>query len=265
MITSTRHPLVAAFRRLAARPARGNRLLLDEPDLIAEALAAGVSLEDVLVVSPAPPALAALAARARACGARVREAPARVVQAAATVTTSQGIVATARRPAVDAERVLARPDLLLLVADGIGDPGNLGTMVRTALAAGASGVAVTGPAADPFQPKALRASAGAAFRLPVWRTEAEALRARLRGAGAKIVVAHARGAEDFRRVPLAPPVALVVGSEAHGVETAWLAAAGAVVRIPLYGPVESLNAAVAAALLLYEAARQRDDAARERR
>ncbi|MDR7421349.1 MAG: RNA methyltransferase [Armatimonadota bacterium] len=256
MITSTRHPLVQTLRRLARRPALDRtRVLLEGPRVVAEALAAGLVIEAALVDADGDPALAALADRLRAGGARVHPAARRVVQAAGSVVTSQGVVALAARPPAPAASLLDTPDLVVLVADGIADPGNLGAMVRTALAAGATALAACG-GADPFHPKVVRAAAGAAFRLPILHDSADALRERLVARGARIVVADPRAAVDYTAARLEPPVAVVVGNEARGPSPAW-AAAGLAVRIPHYGPVESLNAAAAAAVLLYEVARRR--------
>jgi TrmH family RNA methyltransferase len=256
VLTSTRHPVVKAFRRLLARPRHdSHRLLLDGPRLVAEALDAGVTIESALVAADeAGTPLAALVARLRAAGARVYDAAPRVVQAASSVVTSQGIVAIARRPAEADEAILASPDLLLLVADGIQDPGNLGTMIRTAAAAGATAVAAAGTA-DPYQPKALRASMGAAFRIPILRTDASRLRDTLAARGVRILVADPRGALSFTDAVFDPPVAIVIGHETAGPAQVWRPP-GVGVRIPMLGPVESLNAAVAAALLVYEAVRR---------
>jgi TrmH family RNA methyltransferase len=261
VITSTRHPLVRTLRRMARRPALDRtRLLLEGPHLVAEALDAGLPIDAALVAVGADGGLATLAARLRAAGARVHVAAARVVQAAGSVVTSQGIVAVARRPAAPEATLLEAADLVLLVADGIADPGNLGTMVRTALAAGATAAAASG-GVDPFHPKALRAAAGAAFRLPILRDDARALLPRLQAKGVRVVVADPRAATDYTVAALGPPVAIVIGSEAGGPSAVWTDA-GLTVRIPHYGPVESLNAATAAALLLYEVARRRVAAAR---
>jgi TrmH family RNA methyltransferase len=258
VITSTRHPLVLTFRRLGDHPRRDPlRVLLDGPHLVTDALDAGVIIETALVATGTTEnRLAPIVARLHEAGVHVHAASPRVVQAAGRVVTSQGIVAVARRPAEADEAILAAPDLLLLVADGIQDPGNLGTMIRTALAAGATAVATVGGTADPLQPKALRASMGAAFRIPIVHAEAPRLRDTLGARGVRILVADPRGAVEFTVAPFDPPVAIVIGNEAGGPDPAWTPA-GLPVRIPLYGPVESLNAAVAAAVLLYEAARRR--------
>jgi TrmH family RNA methyltransferase len=257
VITSTRHPLVKALRRAAAHAGRDAErwVLLDGPRLIADALDARVRIEAALIAADAAERLAPLRTRLHAAGVRVYEGTSRVVQSASDVVTSQGIVALAHRPAPGQTAALTAADLRLLVADGIQDPGNLGTMIRTAVAAAATAVAVTGAAADPWAPKALRASMGAVFRLPLLRLDGRLLLQHLRAAGAALYVADPRGALDYTQTPFVPPLAIVVGNEAAGPDPMWLTA-GIRVRIPLFGPVESLNAAVAAALLLYETARR---------
>jgi TrmH family RNA methyltransferase len=259
VITSTRHPLVQAFRRAAAHPRRdaGRRVLLDGPRLVADALDAGVVIDAALVEpTAAHRRFRELVARLRSSGAKVHEAASHVVQAACGVVTSPGLVALAARPAPAEDTVLGAADLVLLVADGIQDPGNLGTMIRTAVAAGATAVALTGEVADPWLPKALRASMGAAFRIPILRTGAAPLCDRLTACGVRVCVADARAGLVYTEADLTPPVAVVIGSEAAGPDVLW-AEGGVPVRIPLHGPVESLNAAVAAAVLLYEIARRR--------
>jgi TrmH family RNA methyltransferase len=265
VITSTRHPLVQTLRRLGEhpRPDPEHRMILDGPRLIEEALDAGITMESVLVaVRPAASGGAArarveaLEARLRAAGVRVYEGAPRVVQAAGRVVTSQGIVAVARRPREADESLLAAGDLLLFVADGIQDPGNLGTMLRTAVASGATLAAVTEGTADPFHPKVLRATMGAGFRIPILQLDGSRLRAAIAAHGVRVLVADAHGAIEYTEAPAAPPLAIVIGSETAGPDPAWTAI-GTRVRIPLFGPVESLNAAVAAGVLLYDVARRR--------
>ena len=259
MITSTGHPLVQTLRRLGAHPRRDpeRRIILDGPRLIEEALDAGVAVEAALVAADeVSPRAQALIARLRAAGSRVHDATARVVQAASRVETSQGIVAIAHRPTPPGEAVLGAPDLLLLVADRIQDPGNIGTMIRTAVAAGATAVAITDGTVDPYLPKVLRATMGAAFRIPILSIDGATLREALSTRPLNLLVADARAAVDYTDAPVDRPVAIVVGNEAAGPDPAW-SGLGTRVRIPLLGPVESLNVAVAAALLLYEVVRRR--------
>lgn len=247
------------MRRAGEHPRRDpeQRIVLDGPRLIQEALDAGIIIEAVLIAGDEQdPVGSPLGARLRDAGARVCQATLRVVQAASRVATSQGVVALARRPSPPDSAILASPGLLLLVADGIQDPGNLGTMVRTAAAAGASAVAVTEGTADPFHPKVIRATMGAVFRIPVLGLDGPALRAALVAHGVRVIVADARGDQDYASAPVDPPLAIVVGNESAGPDPAWFDL-GTRVRIPLLGPVESLNAAVAAGVLLYEVVRRR--------
>jgi tRNA G18 (ribose-2'-O)-methylase SpoU len=147
---------------------------------------------------------------------------------------------------------------LVLVADAVQNPGNLGGLLRTAEAAGATGVFLTAGCADPFSWKALRGSMGSAFRLPQRRglSLAEVLE-RLRARGVAVLAAAADGELRYDEADLRRPTALLVGNEGAGLSPSALAAADARLRIPIAPHVESLNVAVAAALVLYEAARQR--------
>jgi TrmH family RNA methyltransferase len=258
VITSARHPLVRTLRRLGEHPHRDpqGRIVLDGPTLVSEALDAGVVIDAVLVARrDLGPRAAALVERLRGAAVAVHDATPRVVQAASGVVTSQGIVAIARAPAVAAMGLLDAPDLLLLVADGIQDPGNVGTLIRTAAAAGASAVALTEGTADPYHPKVVRAAMGAAFRVPLLPIERQVLGEELARRGVVVLVADAHRGTDYTEAPVSRPVAVVIGSEVAGPDPSWLEH-GTVVRIPLYGAVESLNAAVAAGIVLYEIARR---------
>lgn len=226
--------------------------------LVEEALAAGLAAE-VLLYDPharrRDTRLDALVARAAASGIRCVEASPHVIAAISQVESPQGILASVALPAAALEPVLGAADLLLVVADRIQDPGNLGTIVRVADAVGASAVAVTRGGADPHNPKAVRASMGSLFHLPVVEAEGPALAAELRRRGIRILVADQRGTLAYTAASYAAPLAIVLGSEAAGTDPLWRQAAEATVRIPLVGRAESLNVAIAAALLLYEARR----------
>jgi RNA methyltransferase, TrmH family len=238
------------------------RILLEGPRLIADALDAGVSIDTALAADEAEAGgraragVAAVATRLRAAGARVHDASARVVQAAGDVATSQGIVALARRPDLADLACLDNEDLVLLVADGIADPGNLGTMIRTAVAAGATAVAITGEAADPFLPKTVRATMGTVFRIPLIDVTVSTLASAVAARGVAVFVADARADLDYTQARLVPPLAIVVGNEVDGPDVRWRES-GTMIRVPLLGPVESLNAAIAAGVLLYEYVRRR--------
>lgn len=224
--------------------------------MVEEVLSSDLRVELLLHDAAATdPRVLALVDRARAAQVRLMPASRHVIEACSAVETPQGILAVVEQPHASVDQWLDARDLLLVVADRVQDPGNLGTIIRIADAAGASGVVVTGGSADPFNPKTLRATMGSIFHLPVVEREAAMIQARLRAAGVKVLVADQAGTIDYAEADYRPPLAIVLGNEGQGANPAWRASADAMVRIPLYGRAESLNVAVAAGLLLYEARR----------
>lgn len=173
------------------------------------------------------------------------------------------LLAVVAMPADDYARIPARPDLLGVVFDRPASPGNLGTVVRSADAFGASGVIVTGHGADPYDPKSVRASTGSLFGVPVVRDEGPAgvlewvQAVRRSGVPLTVLGTDEHGEVEAAGQDLTGPVLLVVGNETTGLSEAWRAACDRIVRIPITGSASSLNAASAATVLLYEAARQR--------
>jgi TrmH family RNA methyltransferase len=260
-LTSRHHPLVAAFRA-AARGGAGQPLLLDGWHLVVDAARAGVPLTHLAVAGELPGALERDAvSRLAARGAQVVEVSEAVLDAMSPVRTPSGVVALGPRPVVPFAALLVPPPALVLVAADVQDPGNAGAVVRAAEAGGATGVVLAGTSADPWGWKALRASMGSALRLPLCRHDDLAAACRqLRDAGLRLVATVPRGGQPFDGVALRGPVALLLGGEGPGLPAAVLDAADAVATIPMRAPVESLNVAVAAALLVYEAARQRGGA-----
>jgi TrmH family RNA methyltransferase len=178
------------------------------------------------------------------------------------------LLAVVGLPADELSRIPAGPGLLAVVFDRPASPGNIGTLIRSADAFGASGVIVTGHAADVYDPRSVRASTGSLFALPVVRAPshrpvldwAAALRAG--GAGVAVVGADERGARDAADVDLTGPTLLLIGNEATGLTAGWRDACDELARIPMLGAASSLNAATAASVLLYESARQRIAAGR---
>ncbi len=173
------------------------------------------------------------------------------------------LLAVVAMPPDDLTRIAPGANLLVVVFDRPTAPGNIGTLVRSADAFGASGVIVTGHAADPYDPKAVRASTGSLFALPVVRVPShrEVLDwvGDLRGDGvaAQVVGTDERGPVEIAEHDLSGPTVLAVGNETHGLSAAWREACDQTVRIPITGAASSLNAASAASVALYEAARQR--------
>jgi tRNA G18 (ribose-2'-O)-methylase SpoU len=153
------------------------------------------------------------------------------------------------------DRIPQGPDTLVVVFDRPASPGNIGTLIRSADAFGAHGVIVTGHAADPYDPRAVRASTGSLFAIPVVRVASH--REVLDWTGARIVATDEDGDTGVADADLTGPVVVLVGNEATGLSAAWRDAAHQTVRIPIGGAASSLNAAVAGTVVLYEAARQR--------
>ena len=174
--------------------------------------------------------------------------------------TPQGIVLLASRPMMDGASFKssqpARP--LLVIMHGTNNPVNVGAILRTAEAAGVSGAITTKHTSDPFSPKALRGAMGSAFRLPVWTetTYADVL-GWCEERGIETVCADVQGSTRYTDIDWTGPSALIVGPESTGLTTAEISVANTVVKIPMHGQVESLNVAMAASIVLYEAARQR--------
>ena len=174
--------------------------------------------------------------------------------------TPQGMIVLAGRPVSGRERLAAAKDRphLLVIMDGINNPVNVGAIIRSAEAAGATGVITTGDSSDPFSPKALRGAMGSAFRLPIWNgasyREAVAWCAEQQ---IKTVCTDVKVMKLHTEIDWKGPSALVLGSESTGLAAEQVELAGAKVKIPMQGSVESLNVGVAAAVILYEAARQR--------
>jgi len=187
-------------------------------------------------------------------------APREILESALSTENPQPIAALIEPPAWSWEDVFptsAKAAPLLLILAGVQDPGNLGTILRSAEAFGAQAVLSLPGTVSAWNPKAVRASAGSLFRLPLLSVSAEQCFAKLRGAGVTVWTTAVHGAQAAHRIDLAAPVALIIGNEGNGVPEALAALADGAVTIPCPGPVESLNAAVAASVLLYEAARQR--------
>jgi RNA methyltransferase, TrmH family len=177
------------------------------------------------------------------------------------VVTTQGLIVIAEKPEFNFDSALQARDgvaPLLVCLDSPQDPGNFGTIVRTAEAAGASGVVATKGSVDAFAPKTLRSSMGSAFRLPIVSgVNVEELQPRARAAKLRMVATTAAGETVYSDYDWRRPTMVVFGNEAHGVGRELLERCDERLRIPLRAPVESLNIAAAAAVILFEVARQR--------
>jgi TrmH family RNA methyltransferase len=265
VITSARNPAVAAARKLArahgrARDRSGGFLLEGAPSL-REALDAGAVPRTVFATAEAASRDRELLAAARAAGAEVRVVAAPLLAELAQTVHPQGLVAVVPSVVGSLDRLPASPRLVCVLVE-VGDPGNAGTVLRAADAFGADALVTTAGSVDLESPKAVRASAGSLFHLPVVAgAEWAALAAALRDRGLALVGADPYAPETVERAPLERPCALVFGNEAHGLPERVRADLDDLVRLPQYGRAESLNLAAAAAVLLYECARRQREAA----
>jgi TrmH family RNA methyltransferase len=253
----------ARLRRLsrsrADRTASGS-FVIDGPILVRDALASGVEVESIWVEAGRHDDVVA---EAEARAVRVHVVPPNGVTRyrATDLVTPQGIVGLARQPTTTLDEVVGR-DLLLVLA-GVSDPGNAGTLLRSAEATGAGAVLFCAGSVDPFSPKCVRASAGSIFHVPVVSTggPAEVLE-RIGAAGARRLATSAHRGDPYDGVDLTGAVTLVLGSESHGLPDGLEGQIDGHVAIPMAGRVESLNVGVAGSVLLFEAARQRRASAR---
>lgn len=254
-ITSRHHPIVKEFRD-AARG--GNVMLLDGWHLLTEAVNAGIPIETVAICGPLTADEQMVIDRARRGNAQVVEVSGAVLNAVSPVNSPTGVVATARKPLTDPAAMLTPAPPLVLAGIGIQDPGNAGAVIRSAAAAGATGVIVDEATADPWGWKALRASMGGVFRLPVTRSlNAMATLAAWQAAGVTVAAGVPRDGVSMYDFDMTRPLVVLMGGEGPGLPDEVVASADARICIPMSGAVESLNVAVAAALILYEAKRQR--------
>lgn len=257
LITSRQHAIVRRCRAVAHGDVR--RVLLDGWHLLDDALGAGVAIEVVAARAEVPGEHRATLDRATRSGAEVLRVSAAVMDALSPVRTPTGVVAIAARPTVDPRALTVPAPALLVAGFGVQDPGNVGAIVRSADAGGATGVLFDLTSADPWGWRALRASMGSTLRLPVLRDESALdLMSAWQADGVRVVAADPEATTSMYDERLGGPMVLVVGSEGAGVPPEVARLADARVRIPMRARVESLNVAVAAALLLYEAARQRE-------
>ncbi len=263
-ITSIRSPRVKAARQLARRSARQRtRLFLAEgPQAVREALARpGPAVTEVFVTVAGWSRYGEIAADAAARGVPVHAVSGEVMAELAQTVTPQGLLGVCRFVDVPLDQLTSAgtPRLLVLLAN-VRDPGNAGTVLRTADAAGADGVVFTGASVDPYNGKCVRASAGSLFHLPVVAAAPlGGAAATLRQAGLQILAADGRARRELGDLDaagrLCQPTAWLFGNEAWGLPAELLSLADEAVAVPIYGQAESLNLSAAAAVCLYASAR----------
>jgi TrmH family RNA methyltransferase len=256
-----RTPRVVAARRLHRRRDRDKSglFLAEGPQAVREALATPGATRELFGTADALDRHADLVAAAAAAGVEISAVTAAALAALTDTVVPQGLVAVCHQRAVRLAAALERRPHLVAALAEIRDPGNAGTVLRTADAAGAAAVVFAGDAVDPYNGKCVRASAGSVFHVDLVREgDPDAVVGALRAAGLAVLAATGRGETDLDDLVdaggLARPTAWLFGSEAHGLPDALAAAADARVRVPMYGRAESLNLAAAAAILLYTTA-----------
>lgn len=257
-VTSRQNALVSRYRALAGGTDR-SRLLIDGVHLLTDAVAAQIPLIEAVARLDAleDGDIRLLLDRLAALGVDVRSASPRVMEALSPVRSASPIVAIGQRPPATGD-VYAPAPALVVCAVNVQDPGNVGALVRVAEAGGATGVVLAGQSANPFGWKALRGSMGSALRLPI-RYPAHPARAvdEARRRGCRVWATTPLGGRPFEEADLGEPTFLLVGAEGPGLPRHILDSADALISIPMAPAVESLNIAVSAALVVYEARRQR--------
>ncbi len=259
-ITSPRNQVVRDAAKLLRGRDRNGPFLIEGPNLLGAALRRGSngSVERIFFTGEFFKKNASLieSAFSEAAAADFYELSPHVFEKLCATESPQGIAAIARCEPGRLDR-FDLPKGPVVVFDGVSDPGNLGAIIRTADASGASGVIVLEGTCDVFGPKALRASAGSAFNIPVMHSSRHIALAELKALGISIAVTVPEAGEGLFSAELSLPLAIVFGNESSGVSPEALKAADLSVSIPVHGGAESLNVSAAAAVVLYETLRQR--------
>ena len=261
MIDNPRSPRVRAVAKLAKREARSETglFLLEGPQAVTEALAFRPEL--ILELFATPTAWEKhpdLSAAARNAELEVEFVTEHVLDAMADTVTPQGIVAVCRQFPTSLKDILAGEPKLIAILEEVRDPGNAGTIIRAADAAGADAVIFTGRSVDLYNPKVVRATTGSLFHLPVAvGNELELVIERTKAVGLQVIAADIKGADLLaarKAGALVAPTAWLFGNEARGLTDEHYALADWVITVPIYGHAESMNLATAASVCLYESA-----------
>jgi TrmH family RNA methyltransferase len=256
--TNARIKSIVRLRRRRERDATGTFVVEGYRELM-RAVAAGIDIDalfvcDELFLGGNEPALVE---RAEAAGAEIVPVAQEPFTKASYRDRPEGLLAIARHFPTALDRIDLSDSPLLLVVESIEKPGNLGTMLRTADAAAVDGVIVTDPTTDPFNPNVVRASLGTLFTVPIAVTDTDTAIGHLAAAGVRTIATTPDATCAHSDADLTGSVALLVGSEQYGLSDRWLEAADERVVIPMPGSVDSLNAAMAAGIVVFEALRQR--------
>ena len=258
-VSSRQNPVVARFRDLARGRGPADRVLLEGEHLVEEAVAAGIAIETVAFsearLASDPTGSIERIVRHSTEALRV---PQTVMSALSPVKEPSGIVAIAHAGPSPLPEVLRGTPQLLVVLAGVQDAGNVGAIVRAADGCAATGIVAAEGTADPFGWKALRGAMGSTFRVPIAvRQPLESIMEELKRRGISVVATVPRGGVPLPDAKLSGPIALLLGGEGAGLAESIVAQADQRVTIPMRPPVESFNVAITAALILYEAGKQR--------
>ena len=258
-VSSRQNPVVARFRDLARGRGPDDRVLLEGEHLVEEAVSAGIAIE-IVAFSEARLASGSTGSIDRIVrhSTEALRVPQTVMAALSPVKEPSGIVAIAHAGPSPLPAVLGGTLPLLVVLAGVQDAGNVGAIVRAADGCAATGIVAAEGTADPFGWKALRGAMGSTFRVPIAvRQPLEAIVDDLKRRGISVVATVPRGGVPLPDAKLSGPIALLLGGEGAGLAQSIVAQADQRVTIPMRPPVESFNVAITAALILYEAAKQR--------
>jgi RNA methyltransferase, TrmH family len=234
--------------------------VLEGPDLIDAALESGAEFEALYVDAQQSQAVdvSSIVDKAAKAGVRVFGLGAGVLEKIADASTPQPLLAAVRFSRADVSTIAS--DGLVLILHEVRDPGNAGTIIRSADAAGVSGVVFTGQSVDPFNPKTLRATAGSIFHLPVVVSTLDETIRHFVSSGTQVFATVVRGGVSHRDVDFSKPSVVLIGNEAEGLDELSIAKCQDSLSIPMAGRSESLNAGVAASLIAFEALWQRQGA-----
>jgi RNA methyltransferase, TrmH family len=261
VLTSTANPRVNAAAALRDRPARdlAGLTLVDGAREVRRALEAGVEVVEAFVCEPllaGPDARAALD-RLAAGSVPVHLVNERVFARIAFGERAEGVIAVVRVPSLELDRLALPADPLMLVIEAVEKPGNLGAVLRSADGAGVDAVIAASPRTDLFNPNAIRASAGTVFSVPLAAAPSADVLAWLRRHDVRVVAARVDAEHAYIDTDLTGPVAIALGAETDGLTDTWSGDGVEAVNLPMLGVADSLNVSVTAAVLAYEARRQR--------
>jgi TrmH family RNA methyltransferase len=259
-ITSLSNPIVKDIRGLAlAKNRKASGLFVAEGlKLVADAVEAGWALRTLVhaVAVADQPLVRRIAAGAHARGATVLSVSEAVLGKISRRDNPQTVLGVFEQRLLAAAAIRPRADDVWVALEAVRDPGNLGTIVRTADAVGAAGVILVGDTVDPFSTEAVRATMGSIFAVPIARANAAEFAALCARWSGTIVGTHLAGTTDYRRADYRSPVLLVMGGEQAGLTDAAAALCTTLVKIPMAGRADSLNLAIATAVMLFEIRRE---------